>query len=117
MSHRYDCPTDYEARRRGKIDYERRGYRSYYAPDEIRDCPEAERAYQDGQRQAEYRAEEEAAERRAEGRRRHEREQYEQACRDDYYREYEQRQIDETYDRMFEEEREAAIAEVWGDGP
>lgn len=65
MSHRDDCPSRGEAERRGERDYERRGYRSYSGPEEYEDCREAQRYYQDGQRRAEYRAEEEAEHERA----------------------------------------------------
>lgn len=86
MSHRDDCPSRYEAERRGERDYERNGYRSYSTPYDSRfddeGCPEAQRAYLDGQRHAEYRAEEEAAEQHAAERRRqqaeYERQQYQE---------------------------------------
>ena len=70
MSHRDDCPSRYEARRRGERDYEDRGYRSYRTPYDSHfgeeGCPEAKRAYEEGQRHAEYRAEQESEERRRE---------------------------------------------------
>lgn len=114
MSHRDDCMSRREAERRGERDYEYRGYRSYSAPDEIRGCPEAERAYQDGQRYAEYRAEEEAAEQRAAERRRQEREYQEQQYQEYQESYYEQMQ---EQDENYLLEIDAAVAEAWGNGP
>mgnify|MGYP000323028331 FL=1 len=102
MSHRFDCPSWREAERNGERDYERYGYTSLKTPYDgdyhEEGCPEAAEAYRDGQRHAEYRAQEEEQERREQQRaaeRRLAEEQYEyeymmQAQTEAGYREHEQ---------------------------
>lgn len=92
MSHRWDCPTDYEARRRGE-DMFNRGYGSYSNP--YRDsfgeehCPEAEQNWQRGYRDAERRDEERREEERIiEMQREHRRQEearYNEAMEAQYY--------------------------------
>lgn len=112
MSHQWDCPTDYEARRRGARDYEDHGYRSYRGP---YDCDEANDAYLRGQRSAEYeaerRAEEEAYERRRQ-------ECIAEQQREAYYEELRWQQERENEDQWIVDCYEADLiaAEVWGDG-
>lgn len=62
MSHRDDCPDRWEARREGERAVER-GWGHYSSSNPYRsgsdhECPEASRAWEDGRRAAEYRAEE-----------------------------------------------------------
>ncbi len=64
MSHRDDCPSEWEARRRGERDYEDRGYRSYHTPYDGQ-CEEAVEAYRRAQRSAEYDAQDRAEAREA----------------------------------------------------
>ena len=96
MSHRDDCPTDWEARREGERAYER-GYGSNpYRGNgwDERSCPEAERAFDYGRRQAEYRHEEQMAEERSE-RRRAEARREEQEQEDAYYQQMMEQQYQE----------------------
>lgn len=73
MSHRWDCPTRWEAEREGERahEYGRGQYSNPYDERNLsswerdRACPDAERAWDDGYRRAMYRAEEEAEERAA----------------------------------------------------
>ena len=72
MGHRWDCPTDWEARRQGERSFERGdgSWRNPYRDDWHRpSCEEAERAWSRGYRDAERQAEEHAAEQRAQARR------------------------------------------------
>lgn len=113
MSHRWDCPTDYEARRAGSRDYEDRGYRSYSGP---YDCDAANEAYLRGQRSAEYEAEQRAEEQACERRRQEyiaeqEREAYYNQQRWEQDRENEDQYIVDCY------EADLITAEVWGGGP
>ena len=75
MSHRWDCPTDYEARRRGERAFER-GDGSWRNPykEQIgeQSCSEAEENWQRGYRAAERREEEHIAELHREQRRQEE---------------------------------------------
>ena len=79
MSHRWDCPTPWEAEREGERAYER-GRSSWSNPYDDRNsfdrhpCHEAERSWDRGYRYAERRHEEEVIEQRAAERRRQERE-------------------------------------------
>lgn len=111
MSHRWDCPSEWEARLAGEHSYERSGYRSYYTPERFEDCEDAARAYHDGQRAAERRAEEraeqEAWERQQEERRRWAMIEAQHA--EEMEREY--------VENMWLAEIDEAIAEAWGDGP
>lgn len=113
MSHRWDCPTDYEARRQGSLDYKNRGYRSYSGP---YDCDEANDAYLRGQRSAEYeaerRAEEEAYDRRQQ-------EYIAEQEREAYYNQQRWEQDRENEDQYIVDCYEADLitAEVWGGGP
>lgn len=95
MSHRDDCPSRWEAERRGERDQEwgrsrsSNPYEDYYHRDE--GCPEAAGAWRDGYRRAERREEErqeeEAAHRRAVKRRieADEAAYYEEQERQEYY--------------------------------
>src|SRR5262245_48108462 len=72
MSHRWDCPTDWEAEREGRYAGDRG--RSRYSNPYADECHEAEQAWDRGYRRGMYdreerEAEERAAERRAAGRR------------------------------------------------
>ena len=90
MTHREDCLTEDEARRRGREEY-RSGWYSPYA---MGDCYEAQEAYDAGM----------IAERRAEQARREAREQaeYEEYC---YYQQLEeQRQMNAQYEQTMEQE-------------
>lgn len=115
MSHRDDCPSRYEAERRGELDYENRGYRNYSTPYDghgfDHGCPEAQRAYLDGNRRAEFRAQEKAAERHSAEAARYQRQQEEQR-RDE--QQYEQEREDEQlyYERLEFEDAERNVAEL-----
>jgi len=98
--HRWDCPTDYEARSKARRDADfdsSYGHRSYHTP--FDDCDESNRRYrQEYDRQFSYqenRRQEEAAERRAAQHRREEREYWESQERQCY--EEQQQQYDEEY--------------------
>lgn len=116
MSHRDDCPDRWTARRAGKRDYENRGYRSYSDP---YDCDEANRAYHDAQRSAQYEAEREAEYQESVRREHHRRQLLEQEWAEQEHAEMEGREqereaaeYEEWYAKI-----EATTAEVWGDGP
>ena len=78
MSHRWDCPTRWQAEREGERAFERGSGRWNNPYDRQRferdNCREAQRSWEDGHRQAERRAEEQAIERRQSERREQERE-------------------------------------------
>lgn len=101
MSHRWDCPTDYEARRKADRDAEDdlrygRSYRNPY------DCDEANEAYRGEYNYRFNRLEEEVAERRQVERRlqaRREEEEMERSY-------FEQQQQEEDYRRQEEEQQE-----------
>jgi hypothetical protein len=98
MSHRDECPTDYEARRQGERAYERgdgswrNPYRDDYSGER---CEDAERYWRRGYEAAEQRHEEQMAEERSAQRRAEERAQeeryYLQMQEEAYYREMEER--------------------------
>ena len=101
MSHRDDCPSEYEARRQGRRDYENNGYVRYSTPYD--ECDEAREAYMRGQRAAEHVAEEEAAERRAQ-----ERLSYERDCAErEYFEQQEANEIARGYDEYCDEQEKA----------
>lgn len=79
MSHRWDCPTRWEAERQGARDADRGAgrYSNPYDRYHGNHCPEAERAWEDGHRAEERRAEERRDEERAERQREHMRRQQE----------------------------------------
>ncbi len=91
MSHRCDCPTRSDARYQAQMDFEWDGYRSY-APDQMRECPEASREYEDEMSHQRQLQEEEKTARHARERRLEE---------ERYWQEEEERQQAEA-----EEERE-----------
>ena len=115
MSHRWDCPSEYEARTRGERDYESYGYRRYSTPYDG-ECEEAARAYSRGMASAEYRAEEEAAERRAIQRRQAEEEAMYQAAIEQQYWEQQQAEYDAAIARQYELDMAAAYAELEAEG-
>jgi hypothetical protein len=97
MSHRFDCPSKYEARRTGERAFERGdgSWRNPYKsdwPDE--GCPEAaqewRRGYRDAERRQEEREEEERIERHLQEVRAQEEARYNAAMEDEYYRLYRQ---------------------------
>ena len=106
MSHSWDCPSTYEARRRGERDYENRGYASHRTPYDD-DCREARDAYIRGQRNAEYdahRAEDERREREAAQRR-----AADQRAMEEQWQ-HEQWERDEEMEREYEAAIEAEYA-------
>jgi len=115
MSHRDDCPTRWEAERKGERDFEWGRSRSSnpYETISYRDegCPEAADAWRSGYRRAEFRAEEqreeEAARRRAEVRRAYELEEeayaYEMQARE------QERERQEYYAMLDQAEAESAV--------
>lgn len=113
MSHRSSCPTRWEAERQGERAFENGSGRysnPYGRPFEDR-CREAERAWEDGRRSAEMRADEERATEAAAQRRRRAAE--EETVR--YHEEQAQREYDEAmeaayYDQMALEEWEQHVA-------
>ena len=94
MSHRWDCPTEWEARRDGERAAERgygRGNNPYKEDFFNRShCEEAERAWNRGHRYAEERREEEQAAERAAERRAAERRAYERQQEEEYQRRQEE---------------------------
>jgi hypothetical protein len=92
--HSDDCPTSYEARRRGERDFERGNWRNPYKGSWGDDgCHEAAREWDCAYRRAEYREEERQAEEAA------------QACRE------RQRLEEQAYYRQMEEEQMQAAHE------
>jgi len=108
MGHRWDCPTEWEARRQGERSFERGdgSWRNPYRDDWHRpSCEEAEQAWNRGYRDAERQAEERAAEQRAQARR----EQYrrEEA---EYFRMQEEEAQQQAY---YDEETRQAEERHW----
>lgn len=107
MSHRWDCPSRWEAERQGERDYERRGYRTY---EPQYDCREANRAYEDGQILAEHRAEEAAYEEQLAQQRR----EKERFWREEQDRiAWEQAEMEAAYAREINEQYERDMAEQY----
>jgi hypothetical protein len=99
MSHRWNCPTRWEAERQGERAYERGegSWRNPYREEWGRDhCEDAERAWRDGHRNAERHEEERRAEQRQQERR--QREQQEQW-------DYERQQSEAYFDQLEEDDR------------
>src|SRR5436309_1005843 len=122
--HSWDCPTDYEARRRAERDYDRGNsgrdnpYRSRWDDDGCEDAARTyDRAYRDAERRDEERREEEAAvQRRAERRREeeaHERQQLEQMQYDERYSADEEARINAEY----AEQQAQEAAQLHGEPP
>lgn len=118
MSHRWNCPDEWTARREGERAQER-GEGRWRNPYEDRwhdgsGCEDAERAWERGYRDAERHAEEREEEARA-MRRRQEREReeyemqhyYESQQEDDRYRQY----LDEQYSAYLQEQLDEAFEE------
>lgn len=106
MSHRWDCPTRWEAEREGERAYERGSWSNPYErkPFEDDHCREAERSWEDGRRYAERRHEEQQAEERA-SRQAAQRRQWAQEEEEASY----WRQQEEEHNRQMEEEYNAAM--------
>jgi len=108
MSHRDNCPTRWQAEREGQ-DAFARGAGRYSNPYDRSHggsdhCRDADRAWEDGHRQAERHAEEEAIQRRQDQRRAQEREWARQKEEASYWRQQEEEQA-----QQMEEEYAAAI--------
>jgi hypothetical protein len=111
MTHRASCPRPWEARQQGERDFNRfvPSWENPYQrkPFEWDHCREAERAWEDGRRQAERRYEEEVAARRMAGRRREEQE-WARIEEEAYYA---RREEDAQYQQWCDEQMAAAEAE------
>lgn len=113
MSHNWNCPDPWEARREARHDAEYSGWNHHRYRE---DCPEANEAYEREYRNEEYRIEERAEEARAEARRaERNRESYaqEQMAEAAYYTEqerqyYEQREADYYEALMWQEPNDVA---------
>ncbi len=108
MSHRWDCPSRWDAEREGERAFERGAARWSNPYDDWagNGCREAERHWEDGyraaERQAEYRAEEARAERAAAERREWARQ--EAAAEEEYYWRQQQEEEEAEYWRQQEAE-------------
>lgn len=112
MSHRWDCPTRWNAERQGERAFERGdgSWSNPYArqPGQWDNCRDAERAWEDGRRSAERREEEHRIEARQQRQRAEQRQWEEQARwaeRQQYEedRQYEAAMEAAYYDQLFED--------------
>lgn len=113
MSHRWDCPTEWEARREAQHDAEYTGWNHHRYQD---DCPEAHQAYEREYRQEQYRIEERVEEARMEAlqaERRREMHAQEQMAEWAYYKGQEQRYYEQLAKREYVEDM---IAQEIDDG-